>query len=152
MTREITPERKTAYYLGMGLVGVGLFLFSLPFLTIPFGCSPGMIRSAFSLAFIGFALVAGGNVLMAIGRSGLAGAGIILDPKQARDDVEPFSRMKGGVIKDALDEAGLLDKDGLKFSKHTDTAQEKIIMIRCQSCGKLNEENSKFCNECGGKL
>ena len=31
-------------------------------------------------------------------------------------------------------------------------AQEKIVMIKCSTCGKLNEEDSRFCQECGGKL
>ena len=42
-----------------------------------------------------------------IGRMGLAGSGIELDPEEARRDVEPWSRMTGGVVKDALDEAGI---------------------------------------------
>ncbi|MBN2211735.1 MAG: zinc-ribbon domain-containing protein [Sedimentisphaerales bacterium] len=29
---------------------------------------------------------------------------------------------------------------------------EKVIMIKCRSCGKLNEEDSKFCQECGKPL
>ncbi|MDR0520404.1 MAG: zinc-ribbon domain-containing protein [Planctomycetaceae bacterium] len=27
-----------------------------------------------------------------------------------------------------------------------------MIKIRCRACGKLNEEDSKFCQECGEKL
>jgi hypothetical protein len=34
----------------------------------------------------------------------------------------------------------------------SNVAPVKIIMIRCQPCGTLNEENSKFCQECGKKL
>jgi len=38
---------------------------------------------------------------------GAAGSGIVLDPERAREDVEPWARMAGGVVKDALDEAGI---------------------------------------------
>ena len=29
---------------------------------------------------------------------------------------------------------------------------EKVIMIKCRNCEKLNEEDSKFCQECGKPL
>ena len=44
---------------------------------------------------------------MNLGRRGLAGSGAILDPGRARTDLEPWSRMAGGMAKDALDEAGV---------------------------------------------
>lgn len=34
------------------------------------------------------------------------------------------------------------------FSVHN----EKTIMVKCRACGKLNDENAKFCCECGDKL
>ena len=155
MSREISPERKTAYYVGMGLSGFGLLLFCLPFVAVPLAMLGGPFAAVpvtFALAFIGFALIAVGGVLMQIGRSGLAGAGIILDPGRARQEVEPFSRMEGGILKDRLNEAGLLDENGLKFARNAVNSPEKIIMIRCQHCGKLNEDDSKFCQECGAKI
>ena len=45
--------------------------------------------------------------MTSIGRMGLAGSGIKLDPEEARRDVEPWARMSGGVVKDAMDEAGI---------------------------------------------
>ena len=156
MTREISPERKTTYYVGMGLSGIGMLLFGLPFMTIPLamiGFVPFHAAPvAFFFAFIGFALIGVGGVLMRIGRSGLAGAGVILDPHRARAEEEPFSRMEGGILKDKLNEAGLMDENGLKFGRNTTSPPEKIVMIRCQHCGKLNEEDSKFCQECGTKI
>lgn len=44
---------------------------------------------------------------MGIGRAGLAGSGVVLDPQRAREDLEPWSRMAGGMVKDTLDEAGI---------------------------------------------
>ena len=51
--------------------------------------------------------------------------------------------MAGGMVKDVLDEAQI------KNLGHEST---KIIMIKCQACGKLNQENAKFCQECGKKM
>lgn len=44
---------------------------------------------------------------MRLGHSGLAGSGMKLDPQEARRDLEPWSRMSGGILKDTLDEAGV---------------------------------------------
>lgn len=64
--------------------------------------------------------------------------------------------MAGGRLKDALDEADI----NLGASARTDSPRpedshvppKQIIMIRCASCGTLNEEESKFCQECGRKI
>jgi hypothetical protein len=29
---------------------------------------------------------------------------------------------------------------------------QKVVMIKCPACGKLNEEDSRFCQECGRKM
>ncbi len=50
--------------------------------------------------------------------------------------------MVGGMVKDALEEV----KPG------AGEKPEKVIMIKCPACGKLNEEDSKFCQECGNQL
>lgn len=154
MARNISPERKAAYYAGMAISGIGIFLFSMPFWTIPLSMSgPGAFDRAsnsFFYAFIGFAMIVGGQFVMNIGRAGLAGSGILLDPDRARKEQEPFSRMKGGMIRDGLEEAGLVDDDGLKLNRSS--KPEQVVMIRCRECGKLNEEDSKFCQECGKKL
>ena len=44
---------------------------------------------------------------MGIAARGLAGSGVVLDPEKARTDVEPWTRMAGGMVGDALDEAGI---------------------------------------------
>jgi len=56
---------------------------------------------------IGMGLMIVGTIVRNAGRFGLAGSGIKLDPEEARKDVEPWARMGGGVLKDALDEAGI---------------------------------------------
>lgn len=138
----------------MGVTGMGALLFALPFITIPlimigvasFTAGP----LAFLFAFIGFGLIILGQFLMSIGKVGLAGAGVILDPKRAREEREPFVRMSGGMLRDGLEEAGILDENGLKFGRNA--KPEQVVMIRCRECGKLNEEDSKFCQECGRKI
>ena len=53
--------------------------------------------------------------------------------------------MAGGMVKDALDKADI-DLGGSKRKP------EQIIVIKCRECGKLNEADSKFCQECGKQL
>ena len=76
--------------------------------------------------------------------------GVVLDPEQAREELEPYSRMAGGIAKDALDEAGL--DLGSKSDAESASGKEPVVMLRCTSCKKLNEEDSKFCQECGAPI
>lgn len=146
MSRHVSSERKFAYYLGSALVGVGLLLFLSVFVTgaMNFGNFEGFNGQVQNSAFRGI----GGMILMMVGgfvrnvgARGAAGSGLILDPERARRDLEPFSRQGGGMLKDALDEA-----DVSLGSRRDD---EPTVMIRCRACSTLNEENSKFCQECG---
>jgi rRNA maturation endonuclease Nob1 len=50
--------------------------------------------------------------------------------------------MAGGMVKDALDEADV----------NLSGKAETVIMIKCRDCGQLNEEDSKFCQECGVEM
>jgi hypothetical protein len=70
---------------------------------------------------------------------GVAGSGIILDPKKAREDLSPWSSMAGGMIKDAMDETEI----------HT---KKEIVKVRCRNCSELNDEDAKFCKNCGEKV
>ena len=144
MARRISDERKTAYYIGMALMGVGLLLFASTFVSFAsnfgdFTDFESRSKSNMFRAFGGMALIFVGGVVRSIGARGLAGSGVVLDPEKARRELEPYSRMTGGMVKDALDEAGVdLGARG-----------EKVVMIKCRSCGRLNEEDSKFCQQCG---
>lgn len=89
------------------------------------------------------ALMIVGGFIRGIGARGLAGSGVLLDPKQARDELEPYSRMTGGMIKDVLDEADI----DLGSNEPI-----QVIKIKCRDCGALNQETAKFCQECGKKL
>ena len=146
--KEISEGRKTAYYIGMIMIIIGFLSFGSVFVTgiMHFGDFSNFearTRSEGTRALVGIALIVVGGVVMGIGARGTAGSGLVLDPKKAREDLEPFTRMGGGMLKDALDEADI--HLGKKSS-------EKVIMIRCRNCQKLNEEDSKFCQECGKPL
>jgi ribosomal protein L40E len=81
---------------------------------------------------------------MGVGQRGLAGSGIVLDPNQARDDLKPWSQMAGGMLDDALSQSETVSK--ITHQK------EEVIKIRCQKCGALNDEDAKYCDECGTKI
>ena len=144
MTRRISRERKTTYYLGLGLMIVGGILLASTFVTFAmrFGDTSHVesrAKSEMFRAFGGMALLFVGGVVRGIGARGLAGSGVVLDPEKARKDLEPYSRMAGGMLGDALEEV-----DAKRAGRG-----EQVVMIKCRSCGKLNEEDSKFCQECG---
>ncbi|MDF3129638.1 zinc ribbon domain-containing protein [Kiritimatiellaeota bacterium B1221] len=148
MCKQISRERKTAYYIGGFIMAIGFISFLSAFVSgiINFGNFSnfeGQVRSFGIRAFGGAILVIIGGMVRRIGATGLAGSGVILDTEQAREELEPYSRMAGGMVNDALDEVEL------KFGA---SSPEKVIMIKCRECGKLNEEDSKFCQECGKEL
>lgn len=147
MARRISTERKAAYYIGMALIVLGFLLFASTFVTFAmhfgdFSNFESNAKSSMFRAFGGMGLIVVGSIVLHIGAHGAAGSGVLLDPEQARDDLEPYSRMAGGMIRDVLDEADV----------NLGGPPERVIMIKCPSCGKLNEEDSKFCQECGKEL
>ena len=145
MTRQISDERKTAYYGGGVLIAIGFLLFLSVFITGArnfgnFSNFEANARSDMFRGFGGMALIVIGVVVRNIGARGLAGSGVVLDPDKAREELEPYSRMAGGMVKDALDEADV----------HLGGKPEKVIMVKCRACGKLNEEDAKFCGQASG--
>ncbi len=147
MKQPVSEERKIAYYLGTVLMVIGGLSFASVFITFAshfgdFTNFESNARSSMLRAFGGMGLLVVGAIIRGIGARGLAGSGVVLDPDKAREDLAPYSRMAGGMVKDALDEAQI-DLSG---------AKEKVIMLKCQKCGKLNEQDSKFCQECATKL
>lgn len=110
--RNISPERKALYYFGNGVALIGVLSFVSVFVTgiMHFGDFSNFdaeARSAGIRALLGMGMIVVGSVIANIGARGAAGSGLLLDPQKAREDVEPWSRMAGGVMSDALDEAGI---------------------------------------------
>lgn len=149
MTRQISEARKIAYYIGMGVMALGGLTFGSSFIVFLIGMGADF-HSQQTYGILFGCLAAGGMLLLIVGiiisqvgARGLAGSGVVLDPEEAREDLEPFTRMAGGMIKDALDEAEI---------KVGQQQPEKVVMIKCPACGHLNEADSKFCQECGHKF
>lgn len=110
--RQISPGRQVVFYFGVGLSVLGFVVF----ISVFFSAAGGMgemrgvesgMSSMMMRAIAGMVMMMVGGVMTGIGRMGLAGAGVVLDPELARRDVEPWARMAGGVVKDAMDEAGV---------------------------------------------
>jgi hypothetical protein len=110
--RQIPPERKAIFYIGMavGVIGALCFISTFFSAVLNFGDFTNFEQRSRSMgirALVGMVMMIAGGLMAGIGRMGLAGSGVKLDPEEARRDVEPWARMTGGVVKDALDEAGI---------------------------------------------
>jgi hypothetical protein len=88
-----------------------------------------------------------GGILMSVGARGAAGSGLVLDPSRARQDLEPWSRMGGGMVQDALSEVNVVRK-----IEEGAAHPQPQVKIRCRKCQALNDETAKFCNQCGAPL
>lgn len=157
-SKQIPPERKNTYYFGMMLTGLGLLMFLSTFVS---GCMnfgnqeimqdhdkfTGHVRSQATLAIGGMVLFFIGGIMMSIGASGWSGSGVVLDPEKARKDMEPWNRMAGGMVQDALSEVDVVKKLEERLEP-----SEPHVKVRCQQCRSLNDETAKFCNQCGAAI
>jgi len=147
MGKQISEDRKKLYNAGLIMMIAGGCLFAGPFIAGPISImtdtiDSGIIPFVFLLAFIGFGLIVGGAAMRTVAARGKAGSGLVLDPEQAREDLRPWTGLAGGMVKDTLHEADI----------SLGAAPSQVVMIRCRNCQKLNEEDSKFCRECGKPL
>lgn len=146
---KISKERKITYYVGIGMMILGLILFIsvffafASFMNNPFGGSgsPSVMNSV-----LGMVLIIAGSFVMNIGAKGAAGSGLLLDPDKAREDLKPFNEAKGGMINDVISNIDVVDKIANTYEK------KEVIKIRCRSCESLNDEDAKFCKGCGKEL
>lgn len=140
--KEISNSRKGLFYVGMVCIAVGLIMFLSTFVRVLMGSDDFLSGNSSMMTmmgpgFIGFVLIVIGNILRTLGVRGAAGSGMVLDPKQAREDLKPWTQMAGGMVKDAIGEV----KD--------DTDRSSAIKIRCTHCRALNDEDASFCKACG---
>ncbi len=160
--RKIPEERTALYYLGNILIVVGFLLFVSVFIQIASLVSSGpsfpSVHSPFDpvtqpqrsnqpnimVALAGMGLVLAGGICRSIGVGGLTGSGILLDPERQREEMKPWSKMTGGMISDTLEEVDVL--------KAPPATSSKVVMVRCRACRTLNDENAKFCDQCGEPL
>lgn len=150
--KQISQERQTTYYLGMALIVIGMLLFFSVFVTGiinvgNFEDFDSQVRSSSFRAITGMALVILGSILANLGEKGLAGSGAVLDLEKAREDLEPWSRMAGGMVQDALSEVNVVKKIEERGGN-----DQPLVKVRCRKCATLNEETAKFCNQCGAPL
>ena len=110
---EISPKRKNLYAVGIGMTVLGVLLFVGGFASFLFfepsfnhhRPPPGVF-----MCVGGMVLLILGQGIRAIAARGVAGSGLVLDPKKARKDLEPWAKMGGGIVRDVLDESGLAPK------------------------------------------
>lgn len=110
--------------------------------------SSGMAKRAFG----GFALMFIGGILTTLGRAGLRGSGVILDPHGARDDLKPWSQAAGGMLDDTLNASEFANRAVERISADNDDKPREIVRVRCPNCRTLNDEDAKFCDNCGAAL
>lgn len=139
MSDDISDSRKGLYYLGMVLGAAGFLCCFGAVASGGCGIAAGGIphpSGIFPIFFVGMFLFIAGGILVGIGRRGLAGSGIVLDPKQARKDLKPWAKMGGGILKDALEEAGLKKEESASSDLETDLR----ALYRLHQDGILSDE------------
>ena len=155
---EIGAGRKGLYYTGMALVVLGIGLFVVGFVTFAkrgqdavrtFGRSPDPVEGWWT-GLVGMGVIVVGGVLMNIGRRGAAGSGLVLDPKRAREDLAPWSRMAGGMADDAIEETRV--GRALAERLESPSGGAPLVKVKCRACGALSDEDAKFCDQCGKPL
>lgn len=141
--KKISPERKGLYYAGMAMMGIGIILFLsvffIAFTGDPFAHEGNFMQNG----FFGFILIGIGSFVMNLGARGAAGSGFVLDPEKAREDLTPYTKAAGGMLKDALEEIDL---------SSSKSVQKEVVRIRCPHCKELNEEDARFCKSCGKEI
>ena len=140
------------YYGGMALIAIGLLLFVSGFFTGPdvqegFDQFSRDARAVMERALLGMGLCVVGGIFMNIGARGAAGSGLVLDPEKARQDLEPWSRMGGGVVEDALSKVNVVKK----LEEGIGNLQPQV-KVRSRKCRALNDETAKFCDQCGAPM
>lgn len=168
MGNQISESRKTLYRLGQIMTVIGVISFGSTFLTFAlhfgdFSNFDANARSDALRAFGGMALMIAGGVIMGIGRQGVAGSGLNLDPEQAREDLKPWNRMAGQMMNDTISEIDVVNKVADRLASESghehdagagqvEAVTQEVIKVRCPGCHALNDEDAKFCKQCGKGL
>lgn len=138
---NIPTWRKTLYYGGMGLSILGFLLFIsffFSFFTMFDSLTYMDPVNSFARAFIGVILLITGQIIRNIGARGLRGSGVVLDPEGGAEDLKPYSKAVGRMVSDGLEEVRSIKKE--------------VVKVKCRDCGTLNDENAKYCDNCGTQL
>ena len=100
------------------------------------------------LAFLGIGLLAGGGFMIIIGIWAYSFTHLGKITKYVADEVSPAAKTMTKAVAEGLGDGG-----GIKLDIDLDRepAKEKI-MIKCRSCGALNDEDDMYCGKCGKTL
>jgi len=156
--RQISPERKGLFTFGTVLMAIGALVIVVGFIgfftssqdaVASFGKGSSNPVSWWIGVFVGMLVAGVGSAMRHLAARGVAGSGLVLDPDRARRDLEPWARMGGGMIKDAIEETGLPIGQGPAAPA---AAAEPAIKVRCGKCRALNDETAKFCAQCAAPL
>lgn len=159
-----TPRHPTMHLIGIILLFasiiftiIGISKFGSGFMSTPSNVDE--MNQVASNSFIGILLTAiggfaftGALILLYLANwskisRNIAGEAIPI-ANEASAAMTPSFRNISKAVVEGYEEAKY--DSNLRFSKN-DIENEKI-MIRCQMCGSLNEENSKYCLNCGQKI
>ena len=149
MSSKISNERKALYYTGMIIGVIGFILFMSAFFL---NVNPGFSMeppSFFKRGVLGMICMIVGAVIASIGYSGAAGSGLLLDPDKQREDLKPFNESQGRMINDVIENIDIV-KNINQYSK--EKVNIEVIKIKCRECGELNDEDAKFCKQCGNMI
>jgi hypothetical protein len=94
----------------MAAIGLLMFLSVFVSAALHFGDFSNFESDARSMglrAVGGMLLMIAGMATLMVGAAGAAGSGLNLDPEKAREDLEPWARLQGGLTKASLDEMGV---------------------------------------------
>jgi ribosomal protein L40E len=144
--KQFSSARKLVFYSGYLFMVCGAVLFlSAPLLILngSLAFTPSFLFSMFLRALAGMALIALGLFLRRLGILGPAGSLLVLDAPRAREDLEPWSRTAGGLVDAALSEVEAVKRI---------SGREPQVLVRCLRCKALNDEEARYCDQCGGPL
>ena len=144
--KKISPQRRGLYYGGMALTALGFVMFIAVFISMAasfgnFDPMQGNPAGSFVWAAAGVVLIVIGGLMKRVGARGLAGSGVMLDPEKARDDLAPYTQALGGMARDAAE--AFRGEGG---------QPAQAVKVRCAHCRALNDEDARFCSQCGQAL
>ena len=138
--------RKIVFYSGYLCMAAGVVLLIRLLWRGPDALSWSGLRAAGFQGAASLGLLALGFFLRKIGIRGLAGSMVVLDPPGTRRDLEPWSRVAGGLAGAAISEIPEVREITGAL------AGDRPVKVRCAACGALSPEGDLFCRRCGGKL
>lgn len=97
-----------------------------------------------SLYVMDSVLILAGVMMMVYGRKGMAEAVPNPDPQQAKPKASWNSALDR-AFEDAVSQSSNL----MDVFQPKDTKSTAVVKVRCLQCQSLNDENAKFCSECG---